>query len=120
LDLNNLEKLEFSGLRGNSLSQKVQRMHEEFEEMYKVFLDCSYDCLDPKGTVGFGGAKSQIWILLQLPLAAALKHLKALLFFLRSPYGSVVLVALLFFIVVRRNCCFCVIRKILIILYTGR
>uniref|UniRef100_Q5SX07 Dynein, axonemal, heavy chain 9 n=2 Tax=Mus musculus TaxID=10090 RepID=Q5SX07_MOUSE len=50
LDLNNLEKLEFSGLRGNSLSQKVQRMHEEFEEMYKVFLDCSYDCLDPKGT----------------------------------------------------------------------
>nr|XP_021499024.1 dynein heavy chain 9, axonemal [Meriones unguiculatus] len=49
LDFNKLEKLEFSGIRGNTLSQQVQQMHKEFEEMYKVFLECSYDCLDPQG-----------------------------------------------------------------------
>ncbi|XP_041519985.1 dynein heavy chain 9, axonemal [Microtus oregoni] len=46
LDFEKLEKLEFSGIRGNALSQQVQQMHEEFEEMYKVFLECPYDCLD--------------------------------------------------------------------------
>ncbi|XP_057629488.1 dynein axonemal heavy chain 9 isoform X4 [Chionomys nivalis] len=46
LDFEKLEKLEFSGIRGNTLSQQVQQMHEEFEEMYKVFLECPYDCLD--------------------------------------------------------------------------
>ncbi|XP_055450236.1 dynein axonemal heavy chain 9 [Psammomys obesus] len=49
LDFNKLEKLEFSGIRGNTLSQQVQQMHKEFEEMYKVFSECSYDCLDPRG-----------------------------------------------------------------------
>ncbi|XP_052612854.1 LOW QUALITY PROTEIN: dynein axonemal heavy chain 9 [Peromyscus californicus insignis] len=48
LDFVKLEKLEFSGIRGNALSQQVQQMHEEFEEMYKVFLECSNDCLDPQ------------------------------------------------------------------------
>ncbi|XP_038180482.1 dynein heavy chain 9, axonemal [Arvicola amphibius] len=46
LDFEKLERLEFSGIRGNALSQQVQQMHEEFEEMYKVFLESSYDCLD--------------------------------------------------------------------------
>ncbi|MEJ1273094.1 hypothetical protein NN561_003953 [Cricetulus griseus] len=46
LDFGKLEKLEFSGIRGNGLGQQVQQMHEEFEEIYKVFSECSYDCLD--------------------------------------------------------------------------
>ncbi|KAL6090807.1 hypothetical protein STEG23_013233, partial [Scotinomys teguina] len=48
LDFDKLEKLEFSGMRGNALSQQVQQMHKEFEDMYKIFLECSYDCLDPQ------------------------------------------------------------------------
>nr|XP_027809857.1 dynein heavy chain 9, axonemal [Marmota flaviventris] len=47
LDFHKLGKLEFSGIRGNSLGQQVQQMYEEFQEMYKVFSECSYDFLDP-------------------------------------------------------------------------
>ncbi|KAM5274465.1 dynein axonemal heavy chain 9 isoform 2-T2 [Ctenodactylus gundi] len=47
LDFNKLGKLEFSGIRGNALSQQVQRMYEEFQEMYRVFSEYSYDYLDP-------------------------------------------------------------------------
>uniref|UniRef100_A0A8C0WF08 Dynein heavy chain tail domain-containing protein n=1 Tax=Castor canadensis TaxID=51338 RepID=A0A8C0WF08_CASCN len=43
LDFHKLEKLEFSGIRGNVLSKQVQHMYEEFQEIYKVFLECSYD-----------------------------------------------------------------------------
>ncbi|XP_008853923.1 dynein heavy chain 9, axonemal [Nannospalax galili] len=50
LDFSKLERLEFSGIRGNVLSQQVQQMHEEFQEMYKVFSECSYNCLDPQST----------------------------------------------------------------------
>ncbi|XP_007433956.1 dynein heavy chain 9, axonemal, partial [Python bivittatus] len=46
LDIEKLEKLEFSGIKGKSLSQQVLSMHEEFQEMYKVFSDRTYDCLD--------------------------------------------------------------------------
>uniref|UniRef100_A0A8C8ZVZ0 Dynein axonemal heavy chain 9 n=1 Tax=Prolemur simus TaxID=1328070 RepID=A0A8C8ZVZ0_PROSS len=46
LDFHKLAKLEFSGLRGNALSQQVQRMYEEFQEMYRVFSESSHDCLD--------------------------------------------------------------------------
>ncbi|XP_048221904.1 LOW QUALITY PROTEIN: dynein axonemal heavy chain 9 [Perognathus longimembris pacificus] len=48
LDFQNLEKLEFSGIRGNALSKQAQQMYEEFQEMYQVFLECSYNCLDPQ------------------------------------------------------------------------
>ncbi|XP_005399408.1 PREDICTED: dynein heavy chain 9, axonemal isoform X2 [Chinchilla lanigera] len=47
LDFHKLGKLEFSGLRGNALSQQVHQMYKEFQEMYRVFSECSYDCLDP-------------------------------------------------------------------------
>ncbi|XP_023561192.1 dynein heavy chain 9, axonemal [Octodon degus] len=47
LDFHKLEKLEFSGIRGNALTQQVHQMYEEFQEMYKVFSEYSYDCLDP-------------------------------------------------------------------------
>ncbi|XP_074176492.1 dynein axonemal heavy chain 9-like [Rhinolophus sinicus] len=50
LDFHKLEKLEFSGIRGNALSQQVQQMYDEFQEMYKVFSESSYDCLDPEST----------------------------------------------------------------------
>ncbi|XP_069339362.1 dynein axonemal heavy chain 9 [Eulemur rufifrons] len=46
LDFHKLGKLEFSGLRGNALGQQVQRMYEEFQEMYRVFSESSDDCLD--------------------------------------------------------------------------
>ncbi|XP_056673432.1 dynein axonemal heavy chain 9 isoform X2 [Monodelphis domestica] len=50
LDFLKLEKLEFSGIRGNALSQQVQGMYEEFQNVYKAFSECFYDCLDPKHT----------------------------------------------------------------------
>lgn len=46
LDIEKLEKLEFSGIKGKALSQQVLSMYEEFQEAYKVFSDCTYDCLD--------------------------------------------------------------------------
>ncbi|XP_007946239.1 dynein axonemal heavy chain 9 [Orycteropus afer afer] len=48
LDFQKLAKLEFSGIRGNALSQQVQRMYDEFQDMYRVFSESSYDCLDPQ------------------------------------------------------------------------
>ncbi|XP_036884188.1 dynein heavy chain 9, axonemal isoform X2 [Sturnira hondurensis] len=46
LDFHKLEKLEFSGLRGNALSQQVRQMYDEFQELCRVFSESSYDCLD--------------------------------------------------------------------------
>ncbi|XP_034845512.1 dynein heavy chain 9, axonemal [Mirounga leonina] len=48
LDFHQLGKLEFSGIRGNALSQQVQQMYDGFQEMYGVFSESSYDCLDPQ------------------------------------------------------------------------
>ncbi|XP_073737597.1 dynein axonemal heavy chain 9 [Callorhinus ursinus] len=48
LDFHQLGKLEFSGIRGNALSQQVQQMYDGFQEMYRVFSESSYDCLDPR------------------------------------------------------------------------
>ncbi|XP_049715504.1 dynein axonemal heavy chain 9 isoform X5 [Elephas maximus indicus] len=48
LDFHKLEKLEFSSIRGNALSQQVRRMYDEFQDMYRVFSESSYDCLDPQ------------------------------------------------------------------------
>nr|XP_045746232.1 dynein axonemal heavy chain 9 [Mirounga angustirostris] len=48
LDFHHLGKLEFSGIRGNALSQQVQQMYDGFQEMYRVFSESSYDCLDPQ------------------------------------------------------------------------
>ncbi|XP_025057963.1 dynein heavy chain 9, axonemal [Alligator sinensis] len=46
LDIMKLEKIEFSGIKGKALSQQVLSMYEEFQEVYKVLSDHSYDCLD--------------------------------------------------------------------------
>ncbi|XP_032178864.1 dynein heavy chain 9, axonemal isoform X1 [Mustela erminea] len=50
LDFHQLGKLEFSGIRGNALSRQVQQMYDRFQEMYGVFSESSYDCLDPQST----------------------------------------------------------------------
>ncbi|XP_018428848.1 PREDICTED: dynein beta chain, ciliary-like [Nanorana parkeri] len=46
LDMIKLEKIEFGGVKGKVLSQTVADMYQEFQEMYKVFSDKTYDCLD--------------------------------------------------------------------------
>nr|XP_054501355.1 dynein axonemal heavy chain 9-like [Agelaius phoeniceus] len=46
LDLAQLEKIEFGGVRGKALGQQVLAMHEEFQECYQVFSERAYDCLD--------------------------------------------------------------------------
>ncbi|XP_057572498.1 dynein axonemal heavy chain 9 [Hippopotamus amphibius kiboko] len=48
LDFHKLGKLEFSGIRGSALSQQAQQLYSEFQEMYRVFSESSYDCLDPQ------------------------------------------------------------------------
>ncbi|XP_026855443.2 LOW QUALITY PROTEIN: dynein heavy chain 9, axonemal [Electrophorus electricus] len=46
VDLMKLEKVEFGGVRGRSLSQQVLLLYEEFLEQYKTLTEKSYDCLD--------------------------------------------------------------------------
>nr|XP_014350011.1 PREDICTED: dynein heavy chain 9, axonemal-like [Latimeria chalumnae] len=50
LDILKLEKIEFGGIRGKALSQQVLNMYEEFQEVFKVFSERSYDCLDIANT----------------------------------------------------------------------
>ncbi|XP_059524579.1 dynein axonemal heavy chain 9 [Myotis daubentonii] len=49
LDFHSLQKLEFSGIRGNALSQQAQQMDHEFQEMCRVFSESCHDCLDLQG-----------------------------------------------------------------------
>lgn len=42
-------------------------MYDGFQEMYGVFLESSYDCLDPQSTVRLGKADSQAFSLSQMP-----------------------------------------------------
>lgn len=46
-----LEKIEVGGIRGTVLSQQVVDIFEEFQSQYKVFIDATYDCLDPNDPV---------------------------------------------------------------------
>ena len=41
-----LEKIEFGGIKGGMLSSEIVTLHEEFQSLYKVFTEKSYDCLD--------------------------------------------------------------------------
>ncbi|NXB03113.1 DYH9 protein, partial [Cnemophilus loriae] len=52
LDLAQLEKIEFGGMRGKALGQQVLDMYEEFQEGYRVFSERTYDCLDLANVVG--------------------------------------------------------------------
>ncbi|RLV89556.1 hypothetical protein DV515_00014816, partial [Chloebia gouldiae] len=46
LDLAQLEKMEFGGMRGKALGQQVLDIYEEFQEGYQVFSERACDCLD--------------------------------------------------------------------------
>ncbi|XP_073435796.1 dynein axonemal heavy chain 9 isoform X2 [Dendrobates tinctorius] len=46
VDMMKLEKVEFGGTKGKVLSQTVADMYQEFQDVYKVFSDKTYDCLD--------------------------------------------------------------------------
>ena len=52
LDLTELEKIEFGGMKGKALGQQVLDMYEEFQESYQVFSERTYDCLDLANVVG--------------------------------------------------------------------
>ncbi|XP_029978186.1 dynein axonemal heavy chain 9 [Sphaeramia orbicularis] len=46
VDVFKLEKLEIGGVKGRALSQQVQMVHQDFLEIYKLFSEKPYDCLD--------------------------------------------------------------------------
>ena len=48
-----LEKVEFGGVKGRVLSQLVHDILVEFQEMFKVFSDRSYNPLNPEDQVGW-------------------------------------------------------------------
>ncbi|CAH1795230.1 unnamed protein product [Owenia fusiformis] len=41
-----LEKVELGGIKGKMLSSQVVQIFDEFNELYKVFTEVTYDCLD--------------------------------------------------------------------------
>lgn len=46
MDMMKLEKLEVGGLRGRALSLHILQLQQVFIEVYKVFAEKHYDCLD--------------------------------------------------------------------------
>ncbi|NXB13890.1 DYH9 protein, partial [Rhagologus leucostigma] len=52
LDLAQLEKIEFGGMKGKALGQQVLDMYEEFQEGYQAFSERTHDCLDLANAVG--------------------------------------------------------------------
>ncbi|CAH2292037.1 dynein heavy chain 9, axonemal [Pelobates cultripes] len=46
VDMMKLEKIEFGGIKGKVLSLMVADMYQEFQDIYKVFSERTYDCLD--------------------------------------------------------------------------
>jgi len=49
-----LEKLEFSGIKGQVLSNRVLAMFNEFNELMLAMVGKPYDCLDPDSQVREG------------------------------------------------------------------
>ncbi|KAK6170907.1 hypothetical protein SNE40_019193 [Patella caerulea] len=47
LEFMKLEKVELGGIKGKSLSGQVMSIFEEFNELFRVFSERGYDCLDP-------------------------------------------------------------------------
>ncbi|NXH32764.1 DYH9 protein, partial [Myiagra hebetior] len=52
LELTQLEKVEFGGMKGKALGQQVLDVYEEFQEGFQVFSERTYDCLDLANAVG--------------------------------------------------------------------
>ena len=46
-----LEKVEYGGIKGKVLSTQTIQIFEEFNELYKVFTERTYDALDPSDKV---------------------------------------------------------------------
>ncbi|AWP17229.1 putative dynein heavy chain 9 axonemal [Scophthalmus maximus] len=46
VDILKLEKLEIGGIRGRELSQQVELLYQEFVDIFKLFTEKPYDCLD--------------------------------------------------------------------------
>ena len=46
-----LEKIEFGGIKGKMLSEQTVQIFEEFNDLYKMFAESNYDCLDLKDDV---------------------------------------------------------------------
>lgn len=46
-----LEKVEIGNIKGRQLSQYVVTIYEEFNDVFKVFAERSYDPMDPNNTV---------------------------------------------------------------------
>ena len=51
VDMERLEKLEFSGTRGGGLAENISNLQGKFLGMWAVFYDCEYNCLDINTTV---------------------------------------------------------------------
>ena len=43
-----LEKVEIGGIRGKALTTSINKVHEEFNDLYGIFSQRSYDSLDPQ------------------------------------------------------------------------
>ena len=43
-----LEKVEIGGIRGKALTTSINKVHEEFNDLYGIFAQRSYDSLDPQ------------------------------------------------------------------------
>ncbi|NXO09420.1 DYH9 protein, partial [Oriolus oriolus] len=52
LDLTQLEKIEFGGVKGKALGQQVLDLHEEFQEGFQAFSERGCGCLDLASAVG--------------------------------------------------------------------
>ena len=52
-DMLKLEKIDFGGIKGASLSRQVETLFEEFNNLFKMFGDLKYDPLDPLDQVSF-------------------------------------------------------------------
>ena len=57
-----LEKIEFGGIKGKMLSSQVVQIFEEFNELYKVFTERSYDSLDPLDDVSTAGTTVNFYV----------------------------------------------------------
>ena len=43
-----LEKVEIGGIRGKALTTNINKVHEEFKDLYGIFANRTYDSLDPQ------------------------------------------------------------------------
>ena len=52
-DFLKLEKVEYGGVKGKSFSTQTEEMFAEFNELYKIFSDSTYDPLDLEDDVRY-------------------------------------------------------------------